>query len=482
MGTANYSHTNSIPKYQVLANWLETRILDGRLPSNSILPSIRQLARQHQLAKNTVISALHCLEARSLVEALPKVGYRVKARCRSKSHVPGTFDTIQPSSVNLPSLFQDIMVRGAAFDIKPSDVSEPTPALLSQLYKNIHNRSKTQMFKKSLYYDDPTGDCGLRAQISQHYQSRSLFLNIDEICITNGCQHALFLALMTTCKKGDNVIIESPGFYGVIQLLDQLGLNAIEVPTSYNDGIDIGAIQTALSHYTVAACVLSPAFSTPSGTCISDEQKKSLVLLANQYDVALIEDDIYGDLSFVQTPLPLKAFDDSGTVILCSSFSKSLSRDLRTGWIMGGRWHKEITRLKLINSMSNSQAVQQGIRLFMQDGNYKRFIRQRTAQLLSNRNQLTQVLQDIWQEQIFFSVPDGGLSLWAAMPKCKNTLTLYQNALKDDIVITPGAMFTVEQDYSQCLRLSFCHPVTESRKKALQILYKLSQKSTIDGS
>lgn len=467
-------HQKATVKYLSLATWLEDRIKDRRMQPGSKLPSIRQLAIQHQLAKNTVISALHHLEARSLVEAVPKVGYLVKSQYQPKSPAPLVFDTIAPSAVSLPALFQDIMVRGAAFDIKPSEPCESLPGVLNSLHKNINKSARTQVLKKTLYYDDPTGDNDLKTQISQHYQSRGLFVSNDDICITHGCQHALFLALMATCEKGDNVIIESPGFYGVIQLLDQLGLHAIEVPVSGQTGVDIDAVKTVMAQYKVKACVFSPSFSTPTGALLSDEHKQQLAQLASQHGIAIIEDDIYGDLSFGDKKTPLKAWDESGQMILCSSFSKSLSRDLRMGWIMGGRWHQKIQQLKLVSSLSNSQAVQQGLQLFLQDGSYQRFLRQRNSELRKNRDQLVQTLQGIWQDDILFYSPNGGLSVWAMLPQCHDTMALYNVALKHNIVITPGAMFTVERDYAKYLRLSFCHPLTEGRQKALQTLHQLS--------
>lgn len=178
---------------------------------------------------------------------------------------------------------------------------------------------------------------------------------------------------MATCKAGDNVAIESPGFYGVIQLLDKLGLNAIEIPSHSANGIDVDALEKVLEMFEVTACVVSRCFSTPSGACMSLNDKQRLIELANRYDLTLIEDDIYGDLSFEQALAPIKSLDTQNRVILCSSFSKSLSRDLCLGWIIAALWQPDVVRLSVISHIANSQAIQTGLYWFMRDGDYSRY-------------------------------------------------------------------------------------------------------------
>jgi DNA-binding transcriptional MocR family regulator len=314
--------------------------------------------------------------------------------------------------VTVPELLQDVIVRGAAFDIRPTETPTQLPGLMTKLHRNINRSIRSQVTRKSLYYDDPQGQVTLREEISLHYRYRDVQLSADEICITGGCQHSLLLALMATCKAGDNVAIESPGFYGVIQLLDKLGLHAIEIPSHSANGIAVDVLEEVLDKFDVTACVVSPCFSTPSGTCMSLEDKRRLIELANQHDLAVIEDDIYGDLSFEQPLAPIKSLDTQERVILCSSFSKSLSRDLRLGWIMAARWQSEIVRLSVLSHIANSQAIQTGLYWFMRDGDYNRYLYQFRHQLLRQKNQMEGALQRFWQNDIRFSHPKGGLSLW----------------------------------------------------------------------
>jgi len=138
---------------------------------------------------------------------------------------------------------------------------------------------------------------------------------------------------MACCNRNDVVAVESPGFYGVLQLLEQLGLRVIEVPSSIETGMNIDALEEALKRWKVKACIVSPAYATPGGALMPIGAKKRLIELAERHDLAVID----ADTALNGAPDPLKGMDLNERVILCSSFSKSVSRDLRLGWVSGGR-------------------------------------------------------------------------------------------------------------------------------------------------
>ena len=457
-------------RYQQLASKIRQQIDKQRWVSGERLPSIRRLSELNQLSKNTVIQALHTLEAEGIVEARPKMGYFVSVRHRQIPPRAPKHVRLKPTVVEVPDLFQDIMMRSAAFDVFPGGTETNPSAHLVSLNRHLGRALRHKPQNKAMYYDAPLGLETLRFQIKERYRGIGLNLTTTDFCITSGCQHALFLALMVSCQPGDNVAVESPAFYGVLQLLQRLRLNAIEIPSSPSDGIDVEAISKAAKDWKVKACVVTPAYATPTGACIPDNHKKRLVELANRYDMTIIEDDIYGDLCFGDRPLPVKAFDSEERVILCGSFSKSLSRDLRIGWVAGGRLHNEITRLKLVTQLASNQSAQQGLSSFIAEGHYRRHLYQYRQTLKRQRDQLVQSLRNEWSETTRFSIPDGGLSLWVQLDKSIDTALLYQKALKRDIILTPGALFTTDARFKNYLRLSFSHPTENERLEAIRIL------------
>lgn len=465
--------------YQQLASSLAQEIQEGRWQALERLPSLRQIANQRNLSLNTVIKALHLLEAQGLVVAKPKSGYFVSAQ-PAKSSSPPPITTLQghlkPTEVTLPKLFQDIMARGAAFDIFPTKEITTPDNNLAILNRHIGRAARQQANNKANYYDNPAGDQEVRQQISNHYRNRNLIIEADEICITSGCQNAIFMALMASCNPGDNVAVESPAFYGVLQLLEALNLNIIEIPSCPENGIDVDMLASAAEQWSIKACVVTPSYATPTGACISPKKQQQIIDIANEKNITIIEDDVYGELGFHRQISPIKSLDKQDRVVLCGSFSKCLSRDLRIGWIVGGRWQPAITQLKLVTQLASNRASQQGLASFLAEGYFRRHLATYRQTLQVQRDQLIDALISYWPDSIRYTVPDGGLALWVQLTPKMDTSKLYLEALKQRIILTPGMLFSVHNQYKNYLRLSFNHPIEGERLKAIRALAQILEK------
>lgn len=457
-------------RYQQLTQQLQRLLAQGHWQAGERLPSIRVLCKQYQLSLATVQHALHQLEALGLLEARARSGYYVRQQKVAMATASAMSDLGRPAPVSVPELFFDIMNRSAAFDIQPEGPAVNLPHL-TLLHRLLSRTLREQGARYALHYDEPLGLAALREQLVLHYRHYGLRLNKSELCITAGCQHALFLALQAVCKPGDIVAVEHPAFYGVLQLLQQLQLQVLEIPAG-QDGMDITALQQALSNWPIKACVVTSAYATPTGACMPPARQQQLLALASTYDLAIIEDDIYGDLGFYQRPTPLKSLDTEQRVILCSSFSKSLSRDLRIGWIAAGRWQQQVARLKLVSQLAGSQSVQQALTLFLAQGHYKRHLQHYRIQLQHQRDQLLTALQRYWPTA-HYTVPHGGLALWLVLPTGFNCTEAYRHCLQQGIVLTPGELFSSSGQFQHCLRLSFTNPMLGSRLAALQTLAHL---------
>lgn len=456
-------------KYSKLAQELSVGIEQGLWQVHEKLPSIRTLAEQYQLSNISVQHALQLLESRGILFAKPKSGYFVAPRLSIEFSEQPKSKIDKPKPVNVPDVFFDIMERSAAFDIAPKariDVGKSTH--LQSLNRHISRAMRQHQQSNALYYDAPAGDNFLREQIAQRYQRRGVSVSASDVCITLGCQNGLYLALQQVCNAGDTVAVESPAFYGVIQLLQHLKLNIVEIPASYTRGMSAQALSQVASQWPVKACVVTPNYATPTGACMTDTQMQEILKVAAKYNITLIEDDIYGDLGFHRINAPLKKFDENEQVILCSSLSKSLSRDLRLGWTISKLHGKAITKAKLVNHLSGSFAIQQGLASFIHEGHYERHLQYYRRQLLEQREQLLGAIKQYWQFDIRYTVPEGGLSLWLQLPDKISTLDLYNQALERDIVITPGRLFSSESKFNANMRMTFAHPAVNQRLEAIK--------------
>lgn len=463
-------------RYEQLEQRLREQIRIGQLAVGERMPSVRQLSRDATLSKSTVLAAYARLEAEGLIEARPRSGYFVAAQTQSASTLtkPATSEpSIQPVPVSVGQVLVDIMEKGTAFDLlppPPKPVHDSNEPLRRCLARALRRQSRLEQE----YYDEPQGLLMLREQLSHRLAHGGSQVSASELVVTSGCQHALLLALMATTQPGDVVAIESPGFYGAFQLLEALGLQALELPCSVDTGISPDALALALQHWPVKALMLSPSYSTPTGACMPEASKLKILSLAKTHGVAIIEDDIYGELPFgLQRPRTLHSYDDTGSVLLCSSFSKCLSRDLRVGWMAPGKYLEKVKRLKVVTSLASSATAQQGVSEYLADGAYDRYLRQRRQQYRRQCDQLQELIVQHLPMATACSYPQGGLALWLELPESVDSLQLFHQARQQGITITPGRLFTAQERYHHFLRLSFAQPWTQERQDALRSLGKM---------
>jgi len=219
-------------------------------------------------------------------------------------------------------------------------------------------------------------------------------------------------------------------------------------------------------------------FSNPMGSCMPDEHKKEIVKMLAEYKIPLIEDDMYGDLFFGNSrPKPCKAFDEDGLVLWCGSMSKTLAPGYRVGWIAAGRFKEAIVRQKYIHLISTPTIPQEAIANFMENNRYENHLRKLRQELHTNSIHFTQAIMNYFPKETKVITPQGGYMLWIELDKKIDTTELYYKAMQQDISIAPGRMFTLQEQYNNCMRLSYgqrWNPLIEER---LQLLGSIIKKS-----
>src|SRR5262249_14943864 len=155
-----------------------------------------------------------------------------------------------------------------------------------------------------------------------------------------------------------------------------LGMKLIEIPTNPQTGIELNELERAIRKHRVKACVVMTNCHNPLGHVMADPAKQALVELTSRSELPVLEDDVYGDLTFARNrPRTAKSFDRKGLVMLCSSFSKILSPGYRVGWIAPGRFRAEVERLKMLTNVATPSLSQLVIAEFMESGGYDRHMK-----------------------------------------------------------------------------------------------------------
>jgi DNA-binding transcriptional MocR family regulator len=467
------------PLYLAVAEDLARLIGAGSLKARDRVPSVRQLARQRRVSITTAVASLRELEQRGLIEARPKSGYFV-ARQRPAPAAPRPVDL--PKTARLVGT-QAALKKLAEASLDPGlarlGQALPDPALFPQAALRACLIRAVRRDPKLLgeYPVRMGGSLALRAQIARHYARIGVALADEDIVVTNGCTEALTLALRMTTRPGDVIAVESPTYFGILQSAENLGVKVIEIPSHPRDGMQVEALRELLTGRggtALRACVLVSSFSNPTGSCMPPDARRALVRLCREHDIVLVEDDIYGDLQFEgPRPVPCKAFDTDGRVLLCSSFSKGLAPGSRIGFITPGRYRDTMRGAKQMLSGATALAQQEMLADFMASGRYERHLKTVRRKLQQQVLQLSQCVQDAFPHGTRLTQPQGGFVLWVELPRDVDTMDLYDTAVRARVDYVPGPLFSASGRYRNCLRLNAGYPVTAPTVEAIRRLGRL---------
>jgi DNA-binding transcriptional MocR family regulator len=320
------------------------------------------------------------------------------------------------------------------------------------------------------------GNEKLRTQVARWSFSWKGNLSGKDILTTAGCMSALSYCLMALTKRGDTIAVESPCFYGILQLAQSLGLKILELPTDPQTGVDMASLKKIVQKTKLAACIFVSNFNNPFGSLMPEDHKKEAVKLLGKYNVPLIEDDIYGDLYFGEKrPTCCKSYDEDGMVLLCSSFSKTLAPAYRVGWVAGGKFMSDVMKIKLFHSLSSTSITHEALGSFLETGRYEAHLRKLRKTLYTNYLQYVRVIGESFPEGTKLCRPQGGLSLWVELPKAIDTIELYNAAVSKKITFSPGSMFTLQKQFKNCMRLSYGLEWNEKTETGLKVLGRLAK-------
>ena len=470
------------PLYQRLAAHYRNAIQAGSLVPGDRMPSLRALMRLHDTSLSTALQLSRQLESEGWLEARPRSGYFVRRPLRSTlaGVAEPRMDVIPDPAqfVGIHARVSDFVARGRLQPVKTnlsvarcaSDLY-PTHALAQAAVRVLRRHPQLLVTASS-----PKGHPEFRAVLAKRAVGLGLTLAPDELQITNGCIEALNLALRAVAQPGDTIAVESPTFYGLLQVLESLGLQALEIPTSPQTGISIDALELAMQAYaSIKAVVVVPYLQNPLGSIMPDSHKQRLVQLCEAHAIALIEDDCYSELvnerTRAETPLrAMKSWDKTGNVIYCASLHKILAPGLRLGWMAAGRWQARVEMLKYVQTRSNEELSQRAAADYMASPAYERHLRRLRSALLTQREKSAELIARYFPPGTRLNVPDGGLALWVELPQALSSRRVFEAALQAKILIAPGLMFSNSLRFDSFLRISCGVPCNQEAEQALMRL------------
>lgn len=459
--------------YEKLSAKLEQQIHEGLLATGDKLPSVRMLSREQGISLSTAYKVYVELENKGLIEARTRSGYYVRKRYRAS---PQTI-ALKPASPDIRPVDVREMIDAVFRQISGEEIVRLSRALPAAELMPVAklNKSMLESLRKSAtgngHYETLQGNIALRKQIARQSFNWGGAVMPDDVITTQGCTEAIMFCLRALTRPGDTVAIESPTYFGIFNMMLSLGLKVLEIPTDSEQGLDINYLEQAMQTQDIKACLFVPNFNNPAGSLMPDHQKRKLVQLLKTKQIPLIEDDIYGDLYFGnKRPLTCKSFDSEGLVLLCSSVSKSLAPGYRVGWCIPGKFKEQVLSMKMMHTVSSATPTQAAIANFFETGRYDLHLRKLRKALHLQCLRYTEAIVQAFPPQTRIAIPQGGYALWIELEPHIDAFNLFQTAMKHQIAIAPGQVFSTDARFSNFIRISFGAPLNAEILKSIKVL------------
>jgi len=467
--------STTVPLYLQIALRMAQMVASGALKVGQRLPSVRDSAVQNGVSVSTVVQAFHYLEEHGLVQPRPKAGYFVASASKTLAtnlvrkirHQPAAAHAQTNTAPAVTAIKP--LASFAGYSPKDKDFFD-TDRIRVALSRATRLKRNTL-----IEYSSSAGTTALRDAVALRALHLGCALRGEDIVITAGCIQAITLCLQAVTQPGDLVAIESPTFFGFLDVLASMHLKALAIPTDPRTGVSLPALQLALQTQPIRAVLLVPTLSNPQGAVMPLTQKRALAHLVAQHQVPLIEDVVFNDLLASDARRKaVKAFDTQGWVMTCGSFAKTVSPGIRLGWVEAGRWSQAVATLKRVQGASTNAVLEYALADLLTQGNYEAHLRRLCLQMKQRLGQARRLIQTSFPRGTRVYDPPAGYTLWVELPVQVDTMDLFALCKAQGILIGPGQLFCSSQQYRHFLRLSFAGAWSAVEQDALTEVGRLA--------
>ncbi len=477
MSHITIDQSSGLPLYRQLAESIRTAIRSGALESGTRLPATRELAGQLGLNRTTVSAAYSVLEDAGLLEGQVGRGSFVSINGRPEPrNAAGKGDLFDWEALLPPIEAWSSPVSDIAINFSSSrPAREHFPMVeFRRLSKEVIDSGKAS---EILQLGSPYGYAPLRNYLLEQNALAGVAGAHDDLIVTNGCQQALDLLARVLVSENSPVLIEDPGYHGLLRVFGRAGANLIPVPAGGESGLNVHALEALVEQHRPRLLIVTPDFQNPTGFTLPLDKRKAILALARRCCLVVVESQIYRDLRYKGEALPsLKQLDETGQVISIGSYSKIAFPGLRVGWVIAPR--PVIARLaeaKQTSDLHSDQLSQAVLLRFAESGELARHLK-RTRQ--AGEERLRVVLESCAEHLppgAWFSRPQGGMNLWIDLPAPLTAETLLRAAEERGVTFLPGPYFSVRRSHVRGLRISFGSLSPETIAHGIAILGSIAK-------
>ena len=296
----------------------------------------------------------------------------------------------------------------------------------------------------------------------------------NELFIVSGGQQCADLTTKVLVNEGDVILTEDPAFVGCLNTFRSYGAKLVGVPMQ-QDGMDIDALEAALKANPNAKLLYTiPSFQNPSGITTTLEKRKKVYELACRYDIAILEDNPYGELRFSGEDVPtIKSMDTEGRVLYAGSFSKVMAPAFRLGFLVFDKsLTMPLTIAKQTTDVHSNVLFQYVCNEYMTKYDFASHLEKSRSVYREKCRLMLNTMRRTFHPSVTFPQPEGGLFVMAFLPEGMDAQPFVREAIKRGV---PGSAFLAdEKQISNAFRLNYSTPTDEQIVKGIEILGRLT--------
>ena len=465
-GEARWGHALALdatpqaqPLYVQIAEAISADVRRGVLRPGQALPGSRSLARDLGVHRNTVLAALRELEKQGFLMTEPARGTRISEQLPVQPLAP---------SVRTRGLADFPVPRAPSFRVMATppghftllggvpDLRHVPTAALARAYRRALGR------RANLGYGDPAGSAALRAGLATMLaRTRGLALTSDDLVVTRGSQMALDLVARALLRPGDVVAVEGLGYRPAWEALRATGAQLVPVPVDEH-GLQVDRLAALAERVPLRALYLTPHHQYPSTAVLGAPRRLQLIALARQHRFALIEDDYDHEFHYEGRPILPLAARAPESVAYVGTLSKVLAPGLRLGWLVAPSPLREaiIARRSVVDRQGDL-VLEEALAELLDEGEVARHVLRMRGLYEQRRDFMVERLRETFGETLSFTVPRGGMALWARV-RGVDVDRWAEAAASRKVLVQPGRLFSFDRRARPFLRLGYgAHDETE---------------------
>ncbi|MBT1172347.1 PLP-dependent aminotransferase family protein [Bifidobacterium sp. MA2] len=497
---------SGVPMYRQLAAQLREQIVSGALAAGYRLPPERELAARLEVNRTTVLQAYQQLKDEHLiasrvgkgtfvasVESGASVGREGDPRTPRTTRTPAVVHTIrdgaapasdaaEPPVIRPPwsVLFSDYSNRFTYHDIAEADRAQrgsggrdahvidfatgsPNPA---DIPDDLLRAVSLEAFASHEFDGQPEspieGFDELRDLLARHMRDRGVGCDARNVMVLSGSEQGIDLIVRAFVNPGDHVLVEQSTFFPALQTFRSADARIVGVPVDA-DGMRTDLLEGYCARFRPKLIYTIPTFHNPTGTTMPMERRRTLIDVAHRYQCLVVEDDAYGDLWYGSAdegrPVPLAGMENSGYVMYLSTFSKTVTSGLRTGWVVADP--HVVARLAALRRMVDQHTSTSSQRIcleLLKEGRIAGHVAGLTRAYRARRDATVAALERWAPDGMRWSVPAGGYYVWVALPDGVRSLDLLARCRARGVTFMPGGVFDVDETDDAHIRLNMVRP------------------------